>query len=485
MLSLFLLCFIAFQIFYLNQWPTVHSDELWLSHLALSMRDNLQFWQTEPFFDLYPRVVHPFRWAYVGLQIVYMTLFKHPLYSARLLSLTFATLSLALSKKIGGLRLSLLLALNITFLYSAHIARQESIMLFLMLLAYYFINKKQVFNTSLVIALAIGVHPNAFLIAVGTFCVSMCLLWFKEVTWHHPMKLVVYTSFFAGLYAIVGYLMNPHVFSEYYAFGASLGADAPLLGRFEGFYWFLYKLYHQIGGTYDMLSLKTYFFMALGIVPCLFIAKKRGDQSLYPPFSMLIGIATASIIIGRYNTLSIVFWMPWVIMIYINTLSGFKRQLRTALLAILILINASNTLSNLKSYQDDRPYEKAYAQMVSEIRASTPLDVAVLGNLNTIEAFDGKPFYDVRNLAFAPDVVAYLSERSIGYVIWHEELDYIIRNAPKWDFLYEGTDQLIALKHYLDSHARLVQTIENPTYAMRISKYSGTYPWRTFIYEIP
>ena len=92
--------FFILNLISLTNFPLVHSDEIWLKGLSLEVWHQKNFGVTEPFFDLYPRVQHPFRWIFNLLQLSFMGLFGNSVFSVRLLSLVASTLSLLIFFKI-------------------------------------------------------------------------------------------------------------------------------------------------------------------------------------------------------------------------------------------------------------------------------------------------------------------------------------------------------------------------------------------------
>ncbi len=508
----------------LMAFPTVHSDELWLKGIATEILDQGRFDVTEPFYDLYPRVIHPFRWLYNSMLIIALKTYGPSVVAVRLVALIFGTLCLPLVYKIArkhfenplyGLAATFMMCLNIQFVYSSHLGRQETIILFLLLLGYWLLLKDDVKylvpKLSLLILLGMGVHPNSFILGV-CFAGLLFYKWLmREARLSHFLKLVGLTAFGALFYAIIGYWMNPNFLEGYLNFGKTLGVDSDAISRFEGFYWYWYKLFNQIGGTYDLFDIKlSLILMGLLVLiwlPLLLIAltkvrlnkTTRQEASVFYLLVTVIGIALSILIIGRYNQTSVVFMMPFICLLTLQSLhlalSTYERLINKkspimlpVLLIILAMLWGSNLWSNLNTYEANRFYSKSYDAMLNEIAAHVPEDSVVLGNLNIIEAFDQNCFYDIRNLGYLdPSTNAfqnYIESRNIQYIILHEEMDYIARTSPKWDFLYVTIDYYDTMQAYLASHTVRIYAFENPLYAMRISSFSGTYPWQTVIYKV-
>lgn len=491
--------------------PTIHSDELWLKGLTEEMMRKSSFSVTEPFYDLYPRVVHPFRWLYHSLEALFFTIFGSSATASRMLSLVAASLALIvfyrmLSRSLKGSLLplagTLTLALNIQFLYSARFGRQDSIILLLLVTAYgiasgaIFKGNRVTLTLALITLLGIGVHPNSFLIGMTVASVLMVRLFMKEIRLKELITYVLVTGAGFAAYIAVGNLMNPGFLTGYLRFGESLGIEGSPIGRLEGFYWFWYKLYHRIGGTYDLFDIRIEIVLMIAfviLIPVLALAMRNRKSGSLLPWSAILGINLGLLIIGRYNQTSVVFLIPFIILVLMtligNISESYGRRWHAAAASIVLLVLVPSGLyGGLQSYSESRPYNVSYEAMIEEIDEIVSDDSVVLGNLNTIDAFEGQRFYDVRNLAFLEDngmtIEDYIKERGITVILIHEELEYIRKTAPNWDFLYGSGTYMDELFVYISENTDLISEFENPVYAMRIARYSGTYPWKTRIYRV-
>ena len=95
-----LIAYFIANLMTIMEFPTVHSDELWLMGITDEMIEQKSFAITEPFFDLYPRVVHPFRWLYHSLEALVFNILGSSAASARILSLVASVLALIVFYKI-------------------------------------------------------------------------------------------------------------------------------------------------------------------------------------------------------------------------------------------------------------------------------------------------------------------------------------------------------------------------------------------------
>lgn len=513
-----LLIFFTVNLMFLVDFPFVHSDEAWLSGLSRTVMEEQSFSVKVPFFDLYPTTVHAMKVVFVALQMLFIQFFGYSISSVRLLSLVFSTLSLYIFFKIlfkysrefySALLFTLLFAVNIQFLVSAHMARQEAVLLFLMLLAFYVLLDESMNHQTLVLALiigiAVGIHPNSFFLAIGVGLIYLYRYFKKNISFKELSQLVIFVSLLTLLYIVVTFNMNADFVSQYTGYGETLGVGATILDKLSGFYYFIFKLFFQIGGTYylpdiklDFLLLTAAVFLGAGLV----MTKDRSNHRLerlnlgepgneYYPLFMFLGIASGILIVGRYNQTSIIFLLPFVyigLFVSINILLDRFQELHKAdilRLAALLLVVAQcfNTYGNLKPI-DHQPYE----EVLEELAGAVPKDAKVLANLNLDYYFDNGSLYDYRNLMYLEknnlDFEGYIQKNAIEYIIVHEEMDYIVETSPKWDILYGELTYYDDMNLFLETRCTLIHEFENPTYAMRIAKYVDDYPWYTKIYKV-
>lgn len=514
-LSLFIL-YLLVNLLTLTRFPTVHSDELWLKGLTDEMLARKTFVVTEPFYDLYPRIVHPFRWLFHSLQAFVFLFFGSTVFSIRLLSLAasagtlllfYSLVRTLLGKRLLALASTATLALNVQFIYSAHFGRQEALILFLLLLSLNLCLKEAwrhpllpAVLPAVVILASMGIHPNAFLIALATGAVFLVQVLQKKRPLRDLFILIGTVSSGALLYLLVGYRWNPDLIAGYLRFGSSVGVDSSLTGRAEGFYWFWYKLFDRIGGTYDLFDIRIelllglFFLAALAFFSLHALWKGTAKDSILPfPFTVMASLLIGIFLIGRYNQTSVVFLLPFLILSGFTLADQFlfarkKPDLQKAAVLLLLAASVFGLYGNLALYREARPYNVPYGTMLDQIGEIVPRDAVVLGNLNLIGAFSPDHFYDVRNLGHLEDsdltFEAYVEERRIEYILVHDEMAYIDDTSPKWDFLYVNNDFSDDMQTFLETRTDLVGTIDNPIYAMRIARYSGTYPWETKIYRV-
>ena len=96
-----ILLFFIFNLFFLTNFPFVHSDEAWLSGLSRQIMQTKNPASTEAFFDLLPRQPHAIKILFHLLQIIFIQFFDYKIFTFRLISLLTGSLSLFIFYKIS------------------------------------------------------------------------------------------------------------------------------------------------------------------------------------------------------------------------------------------------------------------------------------------------------------------------------------------------------------------------------------------------
>jgi len=485
----------------LTRFPHAHSDEAWLAGLSRAILASGSLRTTEPFFDLFPRQPHMMKVLYHLLQAPFLTMPGPALFQARLPSLLAASATLAIlyrsfrARFVSGplvLLFPAILGFHVQFLYAAHFARQESLLLFFLVLAGDLYDRTSKKSNFWVVPMCIGfsatLHPNALLLAaiLGTRLVADILIGSLPVR-----KLLVFSAVLTGwgLLLVAGsLLLNPSFFAAYGEFGASLSVDASPGDRWQNFVAYFIKLYQRISGTYWLPDIRGWLLIGLLAIPASMVMLLRGHlmtrrrqvtesardrtAGIFSSLAELIGFLAGMLIIGRFNPTAIVFALPPVLHLFSRFVPQFlthpdKVEIpqvlrRLSLKGItwvaclfLIFCSAAGGIVGLSGFLMGRspsgplsvhtsgriPGDSGYEAYLAEVRASLGEGAVVLGNLSAGFAFDGMSFYDIRNLApvrgVIPDPAAYLAERDINTVFWYEEYDYVLRN-PQWRILYES-----------------------------------------------
>ncbi|MBN2899371.1 MAG: hypothetical protein JXO44_11410 [Clostridia bacterium] len=506
------LIYLALQWMTLTIFPYVHSDEAWLSGFSRTVLDQGTFKLSEPFFDLYPRAIHGLRVVFVSLQMLFIRVFGYSITSMRSLSLLVSMTTLGIlcvyfyrrsKSPVRALLLLGLLALSSQFLMMSHVARQEPMILLGMVLAYTLTQKKatsaNTLLTASLIGICIGVHPNSFLIACGIGLIYLYQVYSKKRTLSSLLLFIVTLALWALAFVGISLIINPDFIHDYLAFGSQLGVVDYHIGRFQGFYYYYYKLWQQIGGTYYLVNIRydlTAMLLALllGLGTWIKGHKKENMSPMVSAFLLLVGVNIGLLIIGRYNQTAIIFpitaaWLmlaEWVMTLEPSRHPPWTHSTNRGIAALLIVLLCLQGFNLYKTL--DGIHHQDYDAFGERITAVMPPDAKVLGNLNLDYHLNLYQLYDIRNLDYLDEhhlnIGTYIEERHIQYVVLYDEMQYIADSGGKWSMLYGDLNYYEDLCRYLEEHGQLIDTVEAPTYAMRIAKYVDVYPWSAQVYKL-
>ncbi|MBI9014934.1 MAG: hypothetical protein JEZ08_22075 [Clostridiales bacterium] len=485
LILIFFILYLIINLCFLVDFPFIHSDESWLSGFTRHVIETGSFKVSEPFFIEYPRAVHGLRIIFVGLQSLFISLIGYTPFAVRLLSLVaslvtlwFVNLILKFFKWPSLYRvLSLLLiSLQIQFIYASHLARQDALILLMMTVTFYTtLKKKNPILTGALIGISVGIHPNSFLIACGIGIIYFVNVLKEESSIKELLLLVMTTALWAALFIGISFSLNPNFVQDYLSFGESLGVVNYDINRFEGFYYYYYKLFHQIGGTYLLLPIKFEILLlpiTLMIGVYHLILFKNKPLVLF--FLMILGINVGYLIIGRYNQTAIVFTLFFLMLFWIVFLKTLiPDKVFWIVLLTIALFNGYNSYPMVTVEND------AYQDLGEHLQ----LEGRVLCNLNMDYHLKEGQLIDYRNLWYETDFEAYIKKHDIKYIVIPEELSYIKKTSPKWDILYGPLPYYDSMMRYLET-CELIDTFDSKTYGMRIARYINTYPWTINIYKV-
>lgn len=524
LIHILIFLFFILNLFILTSYPFVHSDEAWLSGLSRNILESGDFTVTESFFDLMPRNPHAIKIFFHSLQIVFIKIFTYSIFSMRLLSLAAASLSLYLFYKISRLivgsdKLSipavLVMAVDIHFLYSSHLARQEIILVLIFLTAFNYllsnilgtsaelrlsddlpqnnVIKKHSIKKDIVLALILsigmGVHPNVFIISL-----PFIIIYTYELFFGGALKFKNYFAFGsilalnALLITILSFKFDNSFLSNYAEYGETLGVLNSAALKLDGLDYFYQKIFYRVSGTYYIPPVKLQFiiFALILISALIFIFIKRRKIDLYL-FLSIIAVNLGYIIIGRYNQTSIIFIFPIFYLLFISILAHlFKDNIRfsylfLALIIILLSINTFYALFNdqFSSYQE-------YTNNISHAVASND---KVLANLNSEYYFENASLFDYRNLDYLDEnnlsFAEYIEKNDIEYIIYPEEMDFIYNSRPEWNHIYGNLYPYYdEMQEFINNNTKLVDEFTDSTYAMRIVRYIEQKDWQVKVYKV-
>jgi len=512
-IHLIIIVFFTANLLFLDQFPFVHSDEAWLSGLSRHMINQKNFAVTEPFFDLYPRHPHAVKSLFHFLQIIFIKLFGYNIFSFRLISLIFGTLSIYffyklteffIDNKILRYLTVLLLAFDIHFIYSSHFARQEIILVFIFLAAlyYFMLNNKSIYQKNLVnsknknyqkdfilsciLGISMGVHPNIFIISLPFILLYTYALFFSPSVNIKNYSIFALTLFsFALIYIIISLNFDANFFSNYARYGKKLGVLNSFNSKFNSLDNFYKKIFYRVSGTYYIPPIKIqlglfFFIFTTGLIKCV----KDKNQPVFILLVSIISINLGYIIIGRYNQTSIIFIFPLFYLLTVKLLADFKIKYACSALLLLLLIMSVNTSTAIigSSFTD-------YDNYLKNISSAVEAEDKVLANLNSDYYFKSGSLFDYRNLAYLEQhnlsFAEYIDKNNIEYIIYPEEMDFIYNTRPEWNILYGNLHPYYSdMKNYLQKNTRLLYQFTDKTYGMRIVQYIGEKNWTVKIYKV-
>ncbi len=504
--ALLLALYISLHFFTLDRFPFVHSDESWLSGLTRNIAEKGDFSVTETFFDLKERHPHAIKLLFHAVQILFYKLMGYSVLTFRLISLCFGFLSLiamyklcrlVFSSKDSALLATALLAVDVQFIYASHFARQEVILLFLLLSALWLKLAAKPeqgiwgdIAPGILIGLSIGFHPNSFIIAlpIGT-------IYLYEILTHKKPKLrglavyVLTIACFAALFVLISLSFNTNFFRDYAAYGSEFDVLDPLTSKITQIKDFYLKLYYGVSGTYYTPGIRFQFFVfgaALVLAVLKLISKKGSPGNTHQLMPILLSLAALNagiILVGRFNQTSILFVFPLFHILTVLVVESLRNPYRYALVTVLLIGLLCLTAANYLTYA-----ENSYDRYISEISKGVSPDSNTLGNLNAEFYFENSRLYDYRNLAYLKEndmtFEAYIRKNRIRYILYSEELELIHALRPKWDGIYGPLDYYDEMQAFLRDHCKQVHAFTDRFYGVRIVRYINTKDWQIRIYEV-
>jgi hypothetical protein len=484
----------------------MHSDESWLSGLSRNILDTKSFASTESFFDLKARNPHAIKILFHSLQIIFIRVLGYSLFSMRFISFIFGSLTifyfyqlvrLIFPSKSTVFGITLMLAIDVQFIYASHFARQEIILLFVLVysLLYFLSNleshgiKDDLF-VGMMIGLSIGVHPNSFIISLPIGLIYIFYIFsVKKLQLKHLLTYVFVVALFALFFIQISRTLDPNFFTNYLAYGQSeFEVLSPITSKAAQIKNFYLKLFYGVSGTYYTPNIKiqlVLFAASLLWTVLKLCSRKHVSQnpSLLAMVLSILGVQAGTILIGRYNQTSIIFIFPLCYILVGNLLNNFRKPYTHIAMTLLAFILFVNTAINMIPHLN-----YSYDKYIQEISKEVPKDKSVLANLNTEYYFENGKLHDYRNLAFLRnhdmEFSDYIHAHHIEYIIYPEELDFIYQSRPRWNGIYGNLLYFEDLQTFLQDQCRLVHGFTDTAYGMRIVRYMGTKNWRIKVYKV-
>lgn len=504
---LFLLfTYFIINLLFLTKFPFVHSDESWLSGLSRNILENKSYSVTETFFNLYERHPHAIKIIFHTIQIIFINFFGYSIFSVRIVSLIFGILSLIYFYKLCGVTfksktLSLIatifLSLDVQFIYASHFARQEIILLFVLIFTLYYIFKhidlfiiKNSIILGFIIGLSIGIHPNSFIIFIPIVVIYLYNIFItKKLTIKDFIVLGSVIVLFAISFILLSIYFDPNFFYNYSRYGKQFGVFYSATSKIAQIKDFYLKLYYDVSGTYYTPNIKFQFFLfifalLISILKLFILEKKELKQKIISITLSILAINIGTIIVGRYNQTSIIFIFPLFYILVIYMINEINSTIKIIISAIICLILVFNTVYNVIPYINDD-----YNDYINEISKKINKKDMVLANLNCEFYFDNGKLLDYRNLSllknFDITFEEYIYDNNIDYVIFPEEMDFIYNSRPVWNGLYGNTYYYYSdMKSFLKNKCELIHEFKNKTYGIRIARYINEKDWNIKVYKV-
>lgn len=490
----------------------MHTDEAWLAGLSRTILQEKTPAATETFFNLMPRAPHAIKILFHFIQIIFIKFLGYSLFSIRLLSLFTGAACLYIFHnllkrlKLPSMQGTVLLSVQIQFIYASHFGRQEIQILLLMLISVYIAVSetrscfKSGLLTGLPIAIAVGFHPNAFIAAWPS---GLLLLWGlirRKRSASEAAGFLLLPAAASVLFVLLSLNFNSGFVTDYGSFGKEVGVlksfDMKLL-RFDDFY---QKLFLRVSGTYYTPRIWPVFILS-AISAIVLIVKRpawrdehRDKVSLI--ISGLAGVNLGILIIGKYSAPSVVFIFPFLILIIVNALNSFStlliRHLLFAVCTGVMVLNSAMMITQ----EIGNGHEK-YSDFTRKIQSAVPqistyeeaAENRILGPLTTEFCFKNGRLLDWRNLSFlrAADISLedYVRQSKIKYIIYTGEYDLIYKQRPVWNLLYGNpTIYQQQLQDFINTGCELISRFTSPGYGTRIAMHRFTREWQVRIYRV-
>jgi len=489
----------------LTSFPFVHSDEAWLSGLSRNIALHQDFSVTEPFFDLFERQPHALKILFHSIQIIFFKLLGYNIFSFRLISFVFGILTLYLFFKLSlkilknsllAIAATLILAVNVQFVYASHLARQEILILFFMVWSFYFYNKNLDIHhyqhdivTAGIIGISIGIHPNSFIISLPLAFLYVYHIATKKLKLRNLLLFGLILFVFALIFIALSKSLNPNFISDYAKYGKSMGVLQTLSAKLGELKYYYLKLFYQVSGTYYTPKIRFElilfgFILIASFLRLLLTPNRMERQQLTILLLAIAAVNTGIFLIGRYNPTSIIFQIPFFIILLVQLILTFKKGNQMLIIISILVIFSFNTIFNALPY-----LHRSYSNYLANISSSVSKDAIVLANLNTEYYFNNGNLYDFRNLDFLQDnnldFNQYIKTHNIAFIIYPEEMDVIFRERPVWNGMYGNLYPYYEdMQTFLNQNCLLISEFTDKTYGMRIARYINKKDWKIRIFKV-
>jgi len=496
--DLFVIFFFSINLIFLKVFPFMHSDESWLSGLSRAMM-NEGLGTTEPFFVLMPRYPHAIKSLFHLMQMGMIKLFDYNLLSVRLLSLIFSCislyafygLSLQFFSKKTSLIATIILSLDIQFIYISHFARQEIIILCVLIFNLYYFTKhlknwhvKNDCALGLVTVLSIGIHPNSFIVALtigGLYLYA--IITHQKIQVKNLLILMLLVIAGAAIFIAISFSFNPTFLPDYFKYGDDAGTSRTITEKLFEFPKFYTRLFDQSNVTYYTPYIQPQFILFAGtIIVAAIMTLVKPHHAVAFPLITLIFINFGFLVVGRFSQPSAVFIFPFAYLILFILISTLK-HLKVWIIGLILVSQLLGSVLQIKPF-----LSHTYDDYLESITSTIPSNENVLANLNTEYAFDVDCLYDYRDLDYLNEnnltFSDYIEQNNISYILYPEEMDYIYQNRPTWNVMYGNLFYYYDdMQTFFEENCVVINRFSSP-YAMRIVQFSNCQSWKLTIYRV-
>jgi hypothetical protein len=463
------------------------------------------FGATEPFFNLKPRHPHAIRVIFHGIQAVFIKILGYRWGTLRLISLIWAAAGLfyfyklsliLLEKSAAAVWATLLLGVDLQFIYAAHLARPEIMLCTLFIVSGYIFLKSPERHShrrdlllGTITGIGIGIHPNSFILAVflGVFYLY-AIGGARRLKWANLACFSGVTGCFALGFIALSLRFDPHFLSNYASYGQTqFQVFDPLSAKWVAFQTFYANLFNRNTGTYYGADIRLQLLIFPIILPLAAILHFSRKNSFFTLFYPILGICTINLgilLIGRFNPTSVVFQFPFCYILLAGLLGSLPHPARWTASVFLLCALASVTVTNILPLPGF-----GYAAYLRKIGGYVPRNQRVLASLNTEYYFNSGKLSDFRNLPYLRrsglSFAAYIRRNRIRYIVFPESIDWFVRQRPRWDFLYGNLSGCYReMKRFLNDECREVGTFTDRDYGMEIPGYPSKRAWRIVVYQV-
>jgi len=214
-------------------------------------------------------------------------------------------------------------------------ARQEAVLLFIMLLNLAYLHKDRPASpviSGLISGLAIGIHPNSFLIFMPVFA-----YWLLSRDLGKILIFIGTTGSLALAFVLFSLALDPKFIPHYFNYGSELGVGMSLSDKLLQMKLFYQKLYYGVSGTYYTPDIRGFFliFGAGTLFNAWLVIRRR--ISPFPLLALLM-LHLGLVLVGRYNQTSIIFTLPLYLGVLGPALAKLNHRGVTSLILGLILV---------------------------------------------------------------------------------------------------------------------------------------------------